>query len=818
MTRTVLSRLDLRGATDLAGALARPTPPPTDDDDALAVGARHHRRRPRARRRRAARAHRALRRLRHRRPRVSPRRRSTAALDARRARAPRRARRTPPTAIRAYHAAQVRRPEPALDRDGIDARGDRASRSTAPGSTCRVGAPPYPSTVLMTAIPAQVAGRRARSCCACRPAPTGACPTPTLAAAALVGVDEVYRVGGAQAIAALAYGTEIDPPGRRDRRARQRVRRRWPSARSRASSGIDSLAGPVGGRGRGRRHAPGRVRRRRPRWPRPSTARAAPRSSSRGTTTWPTRSTPRSSELVADAPAPRRDRSHAARRRPHRARRRRRRRRWTSVNADRARAPRARHRRRRRARSPLVRNAGAVFVGPWAPAALGDYVAGREPRAPDRPHRALRQRAARRHVPQAHARRPRPTASGARDASPPHVDALAAAEGLDAHAALGSTSDARRRGRTVTRREPRRSRRATTCARSRATTRRSSTCRCGSTPTRARSRRRRSSSTRWLDELRAVAAEPLPRPRRARRCATRSARTSASRRSALFCANGSNEVLQTLLLTYGGPGPARRSCSSPPTRCTRTSPASPAPRWSWASGAPTSRSTPTPRARSSTSTQPDDRVRVQPQQPDRHGRATRPPSRRCSTPTPTASSSSTRRTASSRRGARSSSCATTAASSSCARTRRCGRWPRCGSASRSRRRGSSSELEKVVLPYHLAVGHADRGHGSRSSFATEMDDRVASARRRARAAARRARERRPASPCSRRAPTSCCSGVHGDGHALWERARRPRRARARLLAAGPASTDCLRVTVGTPDENDAFLDAPSATSLREVAA
>ena len=39
---------------------------------------------------------------------------------------------------------------------------------------------------------------------------------------------------------------------------------------------------------------------------------------------------------------------------------------------------------------PLVRNAGAVFLGPWSPAAVGDYVAGREPRAPDRSHRAVR--------------------------------------------------------------------------------------------------------------------------------------------------------------------------------------------------------------------------------------------------------------------------------------------------------------------------------------------------------------------------------------------------------------------------------------------
>ena len=54
-------------------------------------------------------------------------------------------------------------------------------------------------------------------------------PDVTLAAAAIAGVDEVYRIGGAQAIAALAYGTETVRAGRRDRRARQRLRRAWPS-------------------------------------------------------------------------------------------------------------------------------------------------------------------------------------------------------------------------------------------------------------------------------------------------------------------------------------------------------------------------------------------------------------------------------------------------------------------------------------------------------------------------------------------------------------------------------------------------------------
>ncbi|MGH9040353.1 MAG: histidinol dehydrogenase [Acidimicrobiia bacterium] len=69
----------------------------------------------------------------------------------------------------------------------------------------------YPSTVLMTTIPAQVAGVGEIALCV-PPGPDGAVPAATLAAAALCGVEEVYRVGGAQAIAAMAYGTETIAP------------------------------------------------------------------------------------------------------------------------------------------------------------------------------------------------------------------------------------------------------------------------------------------------------------------------------------------------------------------------------------------------------------------------------------------------------------------------------------------------------------------------------------------------------------------------------------------------------------------------------
>jgi histidinol dehydrogenase len=68
------------------------------------------------------------------------------------------------------------------------------------------GAAAYPSTVLMNAIPARVAG--VKEIVMVCPAVTDTHPEVVLAAAAIAGIDEIYRIGGAQAIAALAYGTE----------------------------------------------------------------------------------------------------------------------------------------------------------------------------------------------------------------------------------------------------------------------------------------------------------------------------------------------------------------------------------------------------------------------------------------------------------------------------------------------------------------------------------------------------------------------------------------------------------------------------------
>ncbi|PZS15913.1 MAG: histidinol dehydrogenase, partial [Acidimicrobiales bacterium] len=112
-------------------------------------------------------------------------------------------------AIEAHHRHQVTQVAP-TERDGLRVATirrpvDRAGLYVPGGRAC------YPSTVLMTAVPARVAGVGELALCV-PPGRDGRVATPTLAAAALAGVDEVYRVGGAQAVAAMAYGTESVAP------------------------------------------------------------------------------------------------------------------------------------------------------------------------------------------------------------------------------------------------------------------------------------------------------------------------------------------------------------------------------------------------------------------------------------------------------------------------------------------------------------------------------------------------------------------------------------------------------------------------------
>ena len=82
----------------------------------------------------------------------------------------------------------------------------------------------YPSSVLMNVIPARVAGVE-EIAMVTPPLPDGSIHSPTLVAAREAGATEIWKVGGAQGIAALAYGTESIPAGGQDRRPRQHLRR-----------------------------------------------------------------------------------------------------------------------------------------------------------------------------------------------------------------------------------------------------------------------------------------------------------------------------------------------------------------------------------------------------------------------------------------------------------------------------------------------------------------------------------------------------------------------------------------------------------------
>jgi histidinol dehydrogenase len=285
----------------------------------------------------------------------------------------------------------------------------------------------YPSTVLMTAIPAELAGVGERVLCV-PPAADGTVPGPTLAAAALAGVTEVYRVGGAQAVAALAYGTEtirpvdviVGPGNRYVALAKREVA---------GTVGIDSFAGPsevvVVADGSApaafaaadllaqAEHGPG---------------------GSAVLVTWDPDVADATDaaldELLADAPRRAEIVSTLA----------------TggrvvlvddvvsALDAVNVIAP--EHLELLTADPhalvPLVRNAGAVFLGPWAPAALGDYLAGVNHVLPTartaRFASALRVDTFRKHVHVVDA-----TEAGL-IALAPHLRALATAEGLDAHA------------------------------------------------------------------------------------------------------------------------------------------------------------------------------------------------------------------------------------------------------------------------------------------------------------------------------------------------------------------------------------------------
>ncbi|MGJ5619726.1 histidinol dehydrogenase [Sulfitobacter sp. MF3-043] len=144
------------------------------------------------------------------------------------------------TRIRAYHARQL--PEDAEWTDVAGATlGWRWTPVSAAGLYVPGGLASYPSSVLMNAIPAKVAGVPRLAMVV--PTPDGVLNPLVLLAAHISGVDEIYRIGGAQAVAALAYGTatiapvdKITGPGNAFVAAAKR--------RVFGKVGIDMIAGP----------------------------------------------------------------------------------------------------------------------------------------------------------------------------------------------------------------------------------------------------------------------------------------------------------------------------------------------------------------------------------------------------------------------------------------------------------------------------------------------------------------------------------------------------------------------------------------------
>lgn len=107
--------------------------------------------------------------------------------------------------IRAYHQAQMPQDYKTLD-GAMVTLGWRWNALDAVGLYVPGGQASYPSSVLMNAIPAKVAGVARLAMVV--PTPNGEVNPAVLAAAQIAGVDEIYRIGGAQAVAALAFGTQ----------------------------------------------------------------------------------------------------------------------------------------------------------------------------------------------------------------------------------------------------------------------------------------------------------------------------------------------------------------------------------------------------------------------------------------------------------------------------------------------------------------------------------------------------------------------------------------------------------------------------------
>ena len=111
--------------------------------------------------------------------------------------------------IRAFHQQQVRTSFILTNKPGV-VMGQKIMPIEKVGLYVPGGTAAYPSTVLMDAIPAKIAGCE-EIVIVTPPGPDGKLPAAILAAAKLAGVTKIFKVGGAQAVAALAYGTESIP-------------------------------------------------------------------------------------------------------------------------------------------------------------------------------------------------------------------------------------------------------------------------------------------------------------------------------------------------------------------------------------------------------------------------------------------------------------------------------------------------------------------------------------------------------------------------------------------------------------------------------
>ncbi|HEX5613518.1 MAG TPA: histidinol dehydrogenase [Acidimicrobiia bacterium] len=336
--------------------------------------------------------------------------------------------------VLAWHEAQRDR-EPKHERSGIRIT-ERIVPVDRAGCYVPGGRATYPSTVLMTAIPARVAGVPEVVLCV-PPGPDGTVPAVTLAAAALAGVDTVYRVGGAQAIAALAFGTEtiapadviVGPGNAYVTEAKRQVV---------GLVGIDALAGPsevaviaddsavpewvAADLLAQAEHGPGGVATLIT-WSEPL-ADAVDAALVRMVRTLPRH---------ADAEATLRDGGRLVLVDDARA----------AIDVSNLLAPEHLELQCEPADVlvPLVRSAGAVFVGAYAPAAVGDYVAGVNHVLPTgrtaRFASALRVSTFHKHIHVVH------VDADALGRVAPFVGALARAEGLDAHARSVSIRESR---------------------------------------------------------------------------------------------------------------------------------------------------------------------------------------------------------------------------------------------------------------------------------------------------------------------------------------------------------------------------------------